>query len=619
MRQHMPPMRNGLAPLGLAVALVFGAFQSSALARGDDGRQEPDPKALIAELASPEFEARRLAQEQLQAMGLGAFDALLDAQFHPDVEVAHRSRFILRSMSIEWVKESDPKDVKQILRNYGKSDPIDRRPQIESIAQLEDQRGVAALCRLSNYEFDPILSKFAALQIMQLDLSESPNAREQLIRAIDVHARPSQRPASKWLKEYSHYLAAPTESLPQWKRIVEEERQQLQEDSPNTSREMTGMLCLWYADALRSQAQKEESLAAMRQSLDYIEPNEMQVRDAAIGLIAREGYEVVDELATRFAEIFAKDPYLCYLHAEALKSRPRSAGEAAPLEQIDKLVARASELAGDDYLLHKLLAVFLVQRGQFDWFEKETRVVLKATDVLDDDNIEARSDLVEILSELERYDDAAEVLKPYIDELANAGVRDPGPVAARLHHLQARSAAQKRLFDLQKSHLKAAVEADLDNSDVIIDMYRAEEADTQWKDLTQSYINAAIKNSETKLKEIEADAANGQAIDVFEYGPKKRIAIEYNQYAWLIANTTGDLDKAINRSRQSLELYPRRNHSTFQDTLARCYFAKGDFQNAVKYQRKAVKQEPFRPAMKRQLALFENALKNAPAPTKEKK
>jgi hypothetical protein len=399
MRHHMPPMRYGLATFGLAVALASGTWLSGAEARADDGRQEPNPKLLIEQLASPEFESRRLAQEQLQAMGLGAFDALLDAQFHPDVEVAHRSRFILRSMSIEWVKESDPKDVKQILRNYGKSDPIDRRPQIESIAQLEDQRGVAALCRLSNYEFDPILSKFAALQIMQLDLSDSPNGREQLIRAIDVHARPSQRPASKWLKEYSRFLAAPAASLSQWKRIVEEERQQLQEDSPNTSREMTGMLCLWYADALRSQSQKEESLAAMRQSLDYIEPNEMQVRDAAIGLIAREGYEVVDELAARFPEMFSKNPYLCYLHAEALKSRPRPAGEAAPQEQIEKLVARATELVGDDYYLHKVLAVFLSQRGQFDWFENESRMVLKATDVLDDDNIDARGNLADILSE----------------------------------------------------------------------------------------------------------------------------------------------------------------------------------------------------------------------------
>jgi tetratricopeptide (TPR) repeat protein len=188
-----------------------------------------------------------------------------------------------------------------------------------------------------------------------------------------------------------------------------------------------------------------------------------------------------------------------------------------------------------------------------------------------------------------------------------------------LHHLQARSAAQKKLFDLQKTHLKAAIESDLDNSDAIIDMYRAEEADAQWKELTQSYINASIKNSEEKLKTIEADAANGQAVDIFGNGYNSRIAVEYNQYAWLVANTTGDLDKALNRSRQSLELYHSRNHANFQDTLARCYFAKGDFQNAVKYQRKAVKQEPFRPAMKRQLALFENALKNAPDTTKEKK
>lgn len=618
MQPNMPPLRHNLATLGLLVALAIWAWIDVASAK-DDGRQEPNPKVLIEELASPEFETRRLAQEQLQAMGLGAFDVLLDAQFHPDVEVAHRARFILRSMSIEWVKESDPKDVKQILRNYGKSDPIDRRPQIEAVAQLEDQRGVAALCRLSNFEFDPILSKYAALQIMQMDLTDSPGARDQITRAIEIHARPSQRPASKWLKEYARFLAAPTESLPEWKRIIDDERKQVQEDSPNTSREMAGLLCVWYADALRSQSKKEESLTALRQSLEYVEPNEMQIRDAVVGLITREGHVVVDELATHFKEIFSKDPYLCYLHAEALKSRTRPAGEAVPQEQIDRLVARAKELVGENYPDHRLLALFLLQRGQFDWFEQESQLVLKATDVLDEDSIRVRNDLVQLLDELQRFDDAVEVLKPLVDEVAKTSVGDSGPLGARLHHLQARSAAQKRQFSLQKTHLKAAIEADLENSDIIIDMYRAEEADAQWKELTQSCINTAVKMSEENLRRIEADAGNGQAIDVFEFRHNTRIAIEYNQYAWLVANTNGDLDKAISRSRQSLELYHRRNHSTFQDTLARCYFAKGDLENAVKFQRKAVKQEPFDPAMLRQLALFENALKNAATTAKEKK
>lgn len=607
MRPNFNALRYGLA-WGCAIAswLVLGADL-----RADDGKQEPDPKVLIAELASPEFEARRIAQEQLQNLGLAAFDALLDAQFHADVEVAHRARFILRSMAIEWVKESDPKDVKLILRGYGKSDPIDRRSLIEALAQLEEQRGVAALCRLSNYEFDPVLSKYAALKIMQMDFSDSPSSREQVIRAIAIHGRPSGRPSSKWLDAYAKWLVAPKETLPVWKQLVEDEREQFESASPSTSREMAGLLTIWYADALRSQSQHEEATSALRQSLAYIEADERQVRDAAMELIERDAHGVVDELASRFTELFNNNPYLCYLHAESLQSRQLPAGAAAPLEKIDALVNRAVELGGERYFVHKDLAQFLKARGQFAWWEKESRIVISQVPPLSDEDIDTRNDLAELLGELERFDEAIEVMKPIAEEFSKGtdGDRQADILMARYHLLRARSAAQKRQFAEQKTALKAAAEYNMEDSDVLIDMFRAQEADSSWKELTQNYINSASKKFEDKLKEYEGELGDAQGNELFRMDTNTRIAFTDNQYAWLIANTTGDFDAALARSKQSLEL--RGPLSTYQDTLARCYYAKGDYANAVKYQRLAVKQEPHAPAMKRQLALFESALKNS--------
>jgi tetratricopeptide (TPR) repeat protein len=140
-------------------------------------------------------------------------------------------------------------------------------------------------------------------------------------------------------------------------------------------------------------------------------------------------------------------------------------------------------------------------------------------------------------------------------------------------------------------------------------MFRAQEADPTWKELTNSYIKAATKEFEENIKRLEADMVEAHSMEGLRSRFDERVALEYNQYAWLVANTSGDFDKAFARSRQSLELHPLRNLSTFQDTLARCYYAKGDFQNAVKFQRLAVKQEPHSPTMRRQLALFENAVK----------
>jgi hypothetical protein len=602
-------LRNGFAALGL---FLTAALCQSAQAAEDI--IDSDPKALIAELASPEFEVRRLAQEQLQSMGLGAFDALLEAQFNPDVEVAHRARFILRSMAIEWVKESDPKDVKQILRGYAKSDPIDRRSQIEALARLDDQRGVAALCRLSNYEFDPILSKFAALQIMQMDLSEAPQAPKQIVRLIEVHCRPSQRPAALWLAEFAKWLEAPAESLPNWKVIVKEERARLSEGAPNTSREMAGLIFLWYADALRSQTKSDEAIAVLRQTLDFLDPDERQIRDAVIGLIARDAHSVVDELAAQHPVLFKKNPHLCYLHAESLQNRPRKPDEPAPQAQINDLVARAIELGGDRAFVHEEMAQFLKGRGEFTWWERENRIALQGLEAVSPQSKDIRSDLSEMLNELQRFDEAAEALKPVVEAMGNnVDSRRDRALVARYHFFLSRAAAQKSDYSLQRKHLKVAVETFIEDSDVIIDMYRVADADNEWKELTLSYIKEATKEFDEQLKVLENRLAEVQGIDPFRAEYNEFIAINYNQYAWLIANTTGDYDKAIARSKQSLEIFPVQNYSTFQDTLARCYFAKGDYQNAVKYQRLAVKQEPHAPAMRRQLALFEEAArKNQP-------
>jgi tetratricopeptide (TPR) repeat protein len=92
--------------------------------------------------------------------------------------------------------------------------------------------------------------------------------------------------------------------------------------------------------------------------------------------------------------------------------------------------------------------------------------------------------------------------------------------------------------------------------------------------------------------------------------------ITYNQLAWLIANTEGDYEKAVRYSRRSLELLGAANdyletaarRASFLDTLGRCYYAVGDYEQAVKNQREAVQLIPHMQVMQRQLKLFEAAL-----------
>ena len=120
----------------------------------------------------------------------------------------------------------------------------------------------------------------------------------------------------------------------------------------------------------------------------------------------------------------------------------------------------------------------------------------------------------------------------------------------------------------------------------------------------------AAEDFRRQIKELQDRVNNAQpgedrALASFQ------LALMNNQLAWLVANTDGDADEAIRCSLQSLALL--ENRSGFLDTLGRCYYAKGDFANAVKFQTRAVAQEPHSPAMVAQLELFQKALQEQEA------
>jgi tetratricopeptide (TPR) repeat protein len=76
-----------------------------------------------------------------------------------------------------------------------------------------------------------------------------------------------------------------------------------------------------------------------------------------------------------------------------------------------------------------------------------------------------------------------------------------------------------------------------------------------------------------------------------------------NHWAWLVSNTEGDFRKAVKFSLRSLQLSP--GSPSYLDTLGRCYYSAGDLENAIRYQREAVKKHPHMQVMQRQLVLFE--------------
>jgi hypothetical protein len=73
----------------------------------DEAAVEARVARMIEQLGAEDFAVREKAQSDLATLGLAAFDALHAAQNHNDPEIALRSRYLVRSMSVRWFEESD--------------------------------------------------------------------------------------------------------------------------------------------------------------------------------------------------------------------------------------------------------------------------------------------------------------------------------------------------------------------------------------------------------------------------------------------------------------------------------------------------------------------------------
>ncbi|HEX3872047.1 MAG TPA: tetratricopeptide repeat protein, partial [Pirellulales bacterium] len=209
--------------------------------------------------------------------------------------------------------------------------------------------------------------------------------------------------------------------------------------------------------------------------------------------------------------------------------------------------------------------------------------------------------LGEMLHDNGRDSEAANVYKERLtalEERANAGRQvEPAELPqtrGQMHFFYACDALEKHDLKLQRAELMKGVEADPLNADILIAMYRFPN-DKAMHELSLAKVRAAAEDFRSKILQAPDDTKH------------------YNQLAWLIANTEGDYHEALRCSQKSIELLTpdSLNHGGYLDTLGRCYYALGDYENAVKEQTKAVKLEPHSGLIKRQLDTFQKALEDS--------
>lgn len=615
----MPERRDGIR-FAWRVSLLLGVCAASAPAwtRADDAVGQPKPAVvdprvgkLIEQLGSTHYATREKAAAELSQLGLEAFDALHSAQEHSDIEVKERARYLLHSMKVVWSRPGDSSDVKRLLKDYSQQTENDRRTRIGQLARLDGLEGLNALCRLVRFEMSTVLAKEAALTIMNRPQFAEEANRAALREAIDEQIGPSQREAAQWLARYERTLDRPAELVADWDQHIAAERKLLSDfGEKQTSSKIVRDLYRWQAELLQKLERRDEAIDAVRQMIALSDGSRQQLLEIIDWLMQRQAWAVVDEVVLKFPESFQKDPFLLYRLAEAQVLRgDKDAGE--------KTAEQALALEPKDSHKHLEVAYQLQERGRFAWSEREYRGILNSVEMVSRDGVDVRSMLAEMLHDLQRDAEAAAVLGDIVKAMeADNAVQDtvesvslrrsPPEIISRKYFFEALDHVAHDRLDQARVALDKGADANSEDADLIIAMYRLPKQDDEFKKKTKDLIDTAAteyKSMVDNMQRIIEDSDNEQNTD----NAKNLQAMYCNQYAWLIGNTEGDFAEAIRLSHRSLEVRPEA--AGYMDTLAHCYFSAGDYANAVKWQAKAVKLEPHSGQIVRALEKFETALR----------
>jgi tetratricopeptide (TPR) repeat protein len=582
----------------------------------DDAANDAQIAKLIDQLGAEDFAVREKAQSDLATFGLAAFDALHTAQNHNDPEIALRSRYLVRSMSVRWFQESDSRDVVSILKGYGDLTEPERKNRMDRLAALPKGEGIPALCRLSRFETIDSLSKYAAIKILEQPLATDPEQQAKLRETIAAVVGTSKRPTAVWMRLYAKTLGDPASALAEWDQATKAESDVLEKNPDRTHRDIVRDLYRFQVQLLKDLKRDDEAIAVIRRTFSLLDGTMEQVTEVADWLFEREAWEVVLELNERFAGTFQENPLLLYRLAEThLKLKQPQKAEELAAQALAMKPENTEEHIRTGYVLQE-------DRGLVDWAEREYREVIKNSPAGTVPEFKARFRLAEMLHDMARELPAAETLQPVCDLLAKdeaarqtciRAQRDPAGVISRMNYFFAMHFHEAGDAAKERQHLQSAIDSDPTDADVLIAMHRLPGADEAWKKMTAEKIKTTADDFHADvvgIKQMLEMTTSEQARVQFQ----EQLALACNQYAWLVGNTIGDYDEAVKLSHLSLEMVP--NYAGYLDTLGRCYYTKGDFQNAVKYQSEAVKFSPYSGQIRRQLELFQKALaaKDAKAP-----
>ncbi|MEI6240468.1 MAG: hypothetical protein WCR51_08760 [Planctomycetia bacterium] len=566
--------------------------------------------ALIASLGDDDYHRRETAAAELKALGPTAIDALLAAaETSGDLEVALRARWLVETIPFEM--PHDPPEVVKLLSRFKRRDFDDRVQAMHRLLRVDDDAGIEPLARVTRLDPSTAASRVAAALLAREWRPDDP-AWPAMRNRIDAGLGPSTRPAARFLSalvaftgsdggaNHDATLAAAAAALGALRRPAADDAPALAGGDEGDERVVVGRTLRIFerchARMLLAAGRRDAALAAATAMLDEAlaaDDTDRQVAECVdtLAWAVEAGLPEAVEAVLAVPELFQRRPLVAHAVALAEQARGREAAAA------ERFAAGFEAVVLDGFIERLQAAVMLAKWGRVEWATRSYDAILDDMDLPGAERALAATMYAELLHDLEREEEATRCLRRIFgdDEPADGKRerappleqfgRDPRSARSRMHFFESCALAQRGDAAGRRAAVERALAIYPKDVDALIALHSLpDNTDEQQADAGRR-IKAALAQLEEDIQAVPDDTAG------------------YNEYAWLVANTEGDIEKATRYSK--LSLVKSFDNASFLDTLAHCHAAAGRHEAAIRTQRLARRHEPHNRTIQRNLERFE--------------
>lgn len=565
---------------------------------------------LIATLGDDDYHRREAAAAELKALGPTAIDALLAAaETNGDLEIALRARWLVETIPFET--PHDPPEVVKLLARFKRRDFDDRVQAMHRLLRVDDDAGIEPLARVTRLDPSTAGSRVAAALLAREWRPDDP-AWPALRGRIEAGLGPSTRPAARFLAALVAFtgtgagadrdaaLGAAGAALDDLRRPAADDAQEPADDTGDDERVVVGRTLRIFERChvrmLLASGRRDRALAAATALLEEalaLDDTDRQAAECvdALAWAVDIGLPETVEAVLAVPDLATRRPLVAHAIALAEQARGRTA------EATERFMTACAALADDGFLERLQAAVMLAKWGRIEWAERSYDALLSDTNLPVAEVALAATMAAELLHDLGRDDEAARCLRGIFgaDEQAagrrDRGLqleqfgRDPRAVRSRMHYFESCALAARGDAAGRRRAVEQALAAYAKDVDALIGLFTLPDNTAEQQADAARRIRAALAQLEEDIQAVPDDTT------------------AYNEYAWLVANTEGDIEKATRYSK--LSLVKSFDNASFLDTLAHCHAAAGRPAAAIRTQRLARRQEPHNRTIERNLARFE--------------